>query len=167
MNLTYWFRYECQSVGLTGQAMAKNLPESSSLKHIENPCLCCSWEGRFGFEQFFLKNQNNSEWAQLPGAGRALSGWVRMCYFLEWRGASEATQQGAQTSRLIYSSRPRSPPSQPTSSSQFLPSWASTPHSWAMSSNQCFFRGICMDSSLREWQKETEVVLENVGRGAT
>lgn len=43
------------SVGLTGQAMANSLPESSSPKYIKNPCLCCSWEGRFGFEQFFPK----------------------------------------------------------------------------------------------------------------
>lgn len=57
------------SVGLTGLTSAKSGPKPSSPKHVKVPSLCCSWEGRFGFEQFFLKIQNNSsEWAQLPGA---------------------------------------------------------------------------------------------------
>lgn len=55
-----------------GQAVANRLPEYSLFKHVGNPCLCWSWGRKFGYEQFFLKNQNSSsKWAPLPGAARS------------------------------------------------------------------------------------------------
>lgn len=59
-----------------GQAVAKRLPGYSLFKHIGNPCLCWSWGSKFGYEHFFLKNQNSSSkwvplgsWAWLPAPG--------------------------------------------------------------------------------------------------
>lgn len=55
-----------------GQAVAKRLPEYSLFKHVGNPCLYWSWGGKFGYEQFFLKNQSSSsKWAPRPGAARS------------------------------------------------------------------------------------------------
>lgn len=68
-----------------GQAVAKRLPGYSLFKHIGNLGLFWSWGSKFGYEQFFLKNQNSSSkwvplgsWAWLPVPGCEYEGiWRR------------------------------------------------------------------------------------------
>lgn len=120
----------------------------------------------FGFEQFFLKNQNNSsEWAQCPGAARELGTlpWPGCECAGFWSGEGHLQPRSGEPKplSLIYSSGLRSPSSQPTSTPPQVPFlWASAPPGWAMRSNQGLFLGICMNPSKRGMQKGIEVVLE-------